>query len=323
MPLPTEKSRIPHMSNSNWSEEQPPAWQGPNAPSYQPENQSPTGGWKEQKLRVLLGLTWGLFSQNAKLFLTTNFAVVAIGAIFTLGLLKVFPIQLSEISQAALNGDMKPLNDAVAAAANVTEESRIIMDAFLPILQMIALTLPIVALTSLAATAFATKIGLDNSGENRNYKINWLQTTTGAFASLAYLVVGLIPVFAFAIALPQLLGIAILLLIPYLIWVGVGIVLLYPVIIAEQLGGFRAVKRSFNLAKNNRRTIFFAVVIVGILASIPGAAINQFLLLVPSSVLNFVEVSTLANFASMLISVPITASGIVILYKYFHAKFHN
>lgn len=311
------------MSNSQWSNEQPPAWQGPNAPKYQPEEPTPSTGWKEQKLSVLLGLTWGLFSKNAKLFLTINFAVVSIGAILTLGMLKLFPIELSAISQAVLNGDMKPLNDAVASANTVAEESRIIMDAFLPILQMVALTLPMVAITSLAATAFATKIGLNNSDENTNVNINWIQTVTGAFASLSYLVVGLIPVIAFAIALPEFLGIAISLLIPYLIWVGLGIVLLYPVIIAEGVGGFKAIRRSFALAKNNRRTIFFAVVIVGILAAIPGAAINQFLLLVPSSVLNFVEVSTLANFASMLISVPITASGIVILYRYFHAKFHN
>lgn len=312
------------MSNSQWSNEQPPAWRGPNEPSQTPEPApTPSEGWKEQKLSYLLSLTWGLFSKNVKLFLTTNFAVVAIGAFLTFALLKLFPIELSAISEAALNGDMEPLNEAVAAAGSVAEESRIIMDAFLPILQMIALTLPLLALTSLAATAFATKIALNNSDENTNVSINWGQTVTGAFASLAYLVVGLIPVIAFAIAIPQLLGIAILLLIPYLIWVGLGIVLLYPVIMAERIGGFAAIRRSFALAKNNRRGIFFAVVIVGVLSAIPGAAINQFLLLVPSSVLNFVEVSTMANFASMLISVPVTSAGIVILYRYFHAKFHN
>ena len=60
-----------------------------------------------------------------------------------------------------------------------------------------------------------------------------------------------------------------------------------------------------------------------IVASLPGAALNQFMLLIPTSILNYVEATTLSNFAGMLISVPITTCGIVILYRYFHAKFHN
>jgi hypothetical protein len=99
--------------------------------------------------------------------------------------------------------------------------------------------------------------------------------------------------------------------------------MVYPVAMAENIGGFKAIKRSLVLSHHNRKTIFAVVIIVGILASLPGAALNQFMLLIPTSILNYVEATTLSNFAGMLISVPITTCGIVILYRYFHAKFHN
>lgn len=311
------------MSNSQWSSEQPPAWQGPNAPSANPQPTTPNSGWKPERLSVLLGLTWGLFSKNAKPFLLGNLLVVGIGAFATLAFLRVYPIELSAISQALLNGDPKPLDDALAITTTIEQQSQITLDAILPILKLLALTFPFIAITSLVASVLATKVGLDNSEENSNETINWVKVTTATLATFGYLIVGLVPVFVFAVFVPALVFLATILLIPYLIWVGLGLAMIYPISIAENLGGTKAVKRSLVLARNNRPRIFAVVIIVGILASLPGAALNQFLLLVPSSILNYVEATTLSNFAGMLISVPISSCAIVILYRYFHAKFHG
>jgi hypothetical protein len=310
------------MSNSQWSNEQPPAWQGPNAPAYKAEPPTPPTGWKEQRLSVLLGLTWGLFSSNVKKFLLTNFAVVGVGVIATLLILRLFPVELSTLSQALLDGDTKPLDDALKGA-DIDAQSKIIVDAVIPILQMFALTLPIISITSLVASAFSTKVALENSDESSSPSINWLKMLTASLATSFYFVVGFIPLVAFAIAMPSMVGIAVILLIPYLFWIGLGLAMVYPIVIAENLGGFKAIKRSLVLSSSNRKRIFAVVIIVGILASLPGAALNQFMLLIPSTVLNYVEVTSLANFAGMLISVPITSSGVVILYRYLHAKFHS
>ena len=145
---PTGKSRLSIMSNSQWSNEQPPAWQGPNAPSFKSEPPTPISGWKKERLSVLLGLTWGLFSKNAKTFLVGNIVAVGIGAIVTLAFLRAFPVELSAISQALLNGDPKPLDDAIAAAKTIEEQSQVTLDAILPVLKMLALTFPFIAITS-------------------------------------------------------------------------------------------------------------------------------------------------------------------------------
>ena len=311
------------MSNSQWSNEQPPAWQGPNAPSFKPEPPTPTSGWKKERLSVLLGLTWGLFSKNAKTFLVGNIVAVGIGAIVTLAFLRVFPVELSAISQALLNGDPKPLDDAIAAAKTIEEQSQVTLDAILPVLKMLALTFPFIAITSLVASVLATKVGLEKSDENTSVKINWLQVTSASIATAVYFLVGFIPVLLVGFLAPAFMVIAIIVLIPYLVWIGLGLAMVYPVAIAENIGGFKAIKRSLVLSHHNRKTIFAVVIIVGILASLPGAALNQFMLLIPTSILNYVEATTLSNFAGMLISVPITTCGIVILYRYFHAKFHN
>ena len=311
------------MSNSQWSNEQPPAWQGPKAPSPQPESPAPSAGWKKERLSVLLGLTWGLFSKNAKTFLIGNLLTVGIGAIVTLTFLRLYPIELSAISQALLNGDPKPLDDAIAAAGSIQEQSQLTLDAILPILKMLTITFPFIAITSLIASALATKVGLEKSDENANVKINWVQVTSASVATAVYFLVGFIPVVVIGIAAPAFIVIAVILLIPYLVWVWLGLAMVYPVAMAESIGGFQAIKRSLVLSRNNRKTIFAVVIIVGILSALPGAALNQFMLLIPSSILNYVEVTTLSNFAGLLISVPITSSGIVILYRYFHAKFHN
>jgi hypothetical protein len=310
------------MSNSQWSNEQPPAWQGPNAPAYKAEPPTPPSGWKEQRLSVLLGLTWGLFSSNVKKFLLTNFVVVGVGAIATLLILRLFPVELSTLSQALLDGDTKPLDDALKGL-DIDGRSKIIVDAVTPILQMFAITLPIISITSLVASAFSTKVALENSEAGSSTSINWLKMLTASLATSFYFVVGFIPLIAFAIAMPSMVGLAVILLIPYLIWIGLGLAMVYPIVIAENLGGFKAIKRSLVLSSSNRKRIFAVVIIVGILASLPGAALNQFMLLIPATVLNYVEVTSLANFAGMLISVPITSSGVVILYRYLHAKFHS
>jgi hypothetical protein len=311
------------MSNSQWSNEQPPAWQGPNPPAPNSQPPAPAAGWKQERLSVLLGLTWGLFSKNAKPFLIGNLVVVGIGAVVTLAFLRVYPIELSTISQSLLNGDPKPLDDAIALAESIEEQSQITLDAILPILKLLALTFPFIAITSLVASVLATKVGLDNSDENSNVEINWLKVTTATLATFGYLLVGLVPVVVIAVFVPAFTLIATILLIPYLVWVGLGLAMIYPISMAENIGGTQAVKRSLVLSRNNRRRIFAVVIIVGILASLPGAALNQFLLLVPSSILNYVEATTMSNFAGMLISVPISTCGIVILYRYFHAKFHS
>ena len=123
------------MSNSQWSNEQPPAWQGPNPPAANSQPPAPASGWKQERLSVLLGLTWGLFSKNAKPFLIGNLVVVGIGAVVTLAFLRVYPIELSTISQSLLNGDPKPLDDAIALAKTIEEQSQITLDAILPILK--------------------------------------------------------------------------------------------------------------------------------------------------------------------------------------------
>lgn len=311
------------MSNSQWSNEQPPAWDGQNQPSLRSEPETPPSGWKEQRLSVLLSLTWGLFSQNAKQFLLTNFMIVGIGAISTVIVLRIFPVELSEISQSLLNGNSKPLDDALNAIDDVALQSQLIVDTVSPLIQMFVLTLPILFITSLLASAFSTKLALDKSDESTSSTFNWIQLLTASLASALYIFVGFIPVVASAFLLPEMFLLSVILLIPYLVWIGLGFAVIYPIVMAENLGGLKAIKRSLVLSSQNRRRILAMVVVVGILASLPGAALNQFMLLVPGSILNFVEVTSLANFAGMLISVPITASSLVILYRYLHAKFHN
>jgi hypothetical protein len=311
------------MSNSQWSNEQPPAWQGPNAPADNIEPPAPSSGWKEQRLSVLLGLTWGLFSKNAKRFLTNNILVVILGALATLALLRLYPVELSAMSQSLLNGDSKPLDDALKANKDVQEQTKIIVDTVIPILKLYALTVPLIAITSLIASALATKVGLDNSEDGSNVKINWFKLLTTSLASFVYLIVGLVPVVILTLVAPSIGAVAFFMFIPYLIWVGLGFALLYPIVMAENLGGFTAVKRSLLLTRNNRKIIVLVILVVGILSSLPGAALNQFMLLIPSSVLNYVETTTMASFAGMFISVPITSSALVILYRYLHAKFHN
>ncbi len=311
------------MSNSQWSNEQPPAWEGRNAPAYNPEQLPTSNGWKPQRLSVLLGLTWGLFSKNAKKFLATNFLVVGAGAIATLIMLRVSPIELTALSQGLLDGNSKLLEDALAQASTVEDQTKLILDAVMPLLAMYVRTIPFVIITSLLASAFATKTALAKSDETSIPNYNWLNFLTASLGAFAYVFVGIIPIVVITLLSPDLIFIGLLLAVPYFVWIGLGLAMLYPVVMSENIGGIKAVKRAFTLSRGNRKTIFALTIIVGILASLPGAAINQFMLLIPSSVLNYVEVTSLANFASMLISVPITTSGIVILYRYLHAKFHN
>ncbi len=311
------------MSNSQWSKEQPPAWEGQKAPAYKPEAPTPTSGWTEQRTSVLLGLTWGLFSKNAKQFLLSNIVVVGAGALVALAFLRFFPIEISALSQALLNGDTKPLDDAINAAATVKAQTKIIVDAVMPLIQMYAITLPLLATTNIIASAFANKIALDNSDENSKSNFNWIKLITATLAAFSYAFVGFLPVLLITLFAPGLIFVGVVMVIPYFIWIGLGFSLLYPIVMAEDLGGYKAIKRSLVIVKNNRKTILVVSLIAGILASLPGAALNQFMLLIPPSVLNFVEVTSLASYAGMIISVPVTASALVILYRYLHAKYHN
>ena len=142
-------------------------------------------------------------------------------------------------------------------------------------------------------------------------------------ASLSFYLAGLIPLILVLLFAPELIFISFLFVFPYLIWISLGLILLYSTAISEKISGFSAIRRTLQLTRGNRGTLFAVSTIVGILAALPGATISQFLLLVPSDVLNYVENSTLGIFSGMLFSIPITTSSTVILYRYFHAKFHN
>lgn len=311
------------MSNSQWSNEQPPAWQGPIPPASNNNAPEPEAGWKPLQLRVLLGMTWGLFAANSKQFLLKNLMVVALGAIATLVSLRIFPIAMSDVSAALLAGDVKPLDDLLETTPKIKDQTKLIVDTVMPIIQMYAQTIPLMTITSIIASGFAVQIGLNKTTENTTVGISWAKLVTSTAMSFIFLLVGISPIFILGFISPNLASIAFLAAIPYLVWIGLGLAIVYPIAMNEKIGGVKAVKRSLQISRGNRSTIFLVGLIVAILAGLPGAAANQFLLLIPSTFLNFVEVTSLGSFVGMIISVPITTSATVILYRYLRGKFHN
>ncbi|MEN9692610.1 MAG: hypothetical protein RLZZ330_254 [Actinomycetota bacterium] len=311
------------MSNSQWSNEQPPAWQGPTPSTPNSDLPEPDAGWQPLPLKVLLGMTWGLFASNVKLFLLKNFAVVALGAIATLVSLRLFPIAMSDLTTALLAGDSKPLEDLLDATPKIKDQTKLIVDTVMPIIQMYAQTIPLMTVTSIIASGIAVQIGLNKTSDTEKVRISWVKLVTATLMSFIFLLVGISPIFILSLVSPNIATIAVLAAIPYLIWVGLGLAIVYPIVVNEKIGGIKSVKRSLQISRGNRSTIFLVGLIVAILAGLPGAAANQFMLLIPSTVLNFVEVTSLGSFVGMIISVPITTSATVILYRYLRGKFHN
>lgn len=311
------------MSNSQWSNEQPPAWQGATPPAQNASQPEPDSNWQPLPLRVLLGMTWGLFSQNYKAFLLKNFVVVALGSIATLVSLRLFPVAINDLTASLLSGNPKPLEDLLAVTPKLKDQTQIIVDTVMPILQMYAQTIPILAITSIIASGFAVQIGLNKTTDLEPININWLKMVSATLMSFVFLLIGISPIFILGLVSPNLASLSVLVAIPYLIWVGLGIVIVYPIVINEKIGGMNSVRRSLQISRGNRGVIFLVGTIVAILAGLPGAAANQFMLLIPTTILNFVEVTTLGSFVGMFISLPITTSATVILYRYLRGKFHN
>ena len=311
------------MSNSQWSNEQPPAWQGSTPASQNSPQSEPESGWQPLRLSVLLGMTWGLFSQNFKTFLLKNFLVVFIGAIASISYLRLFPVSQTYLSAQLLIGNSKPFDDILNATPKIQDQTAIMIETVTPFIQMFVQVIPIMVITSIVASAVAAQIGLNKTSDSEKVKIKLSTMITATLTSYLFLLIGISPIFILGLVSPDLSLFAFFAAIPYLVWVGLGIAILYPVVLNENIGGMKAVKRSLQISRGNRSTIFLVGFVVAFLAGLPGAAANQFLLLVPGTLLNFVEVGVMGSFVGMLISVPITTSATVILYRYLRGKFHN
>jgi hypothetical protein len=290
------------MTNIEWSDNQPPEWQ-PSSPPPAPKlpESEVLEPWT---FGQVMSKTWEALTSNFKLILNASGIGLAIYSIFALAALAIWS-SWSELSQ-----------DFVNVVVGVETSPEIPIDLLLQAggLNLLLSLLAVVMQFWMVAKVGNQMLGSTGaSGWGRLMGANFLFGFT-VFVVLLPLAIG---IFFATESSPELAGglsFLLFFLVGYLIYVSLGLIPLTGVVLAEGIGGFKALQRSLALGKGYRLKMFGPLLVYSLFAGIISSAFTMFAAL-EIGLLSQLVVYAIGLGISVAIASAISAAVSVVIYQ--------
>lgn len=330
------------MTDNKWSEEQPPEWTGPPigstppqqpwapptqppvpaAPAAEPAPTDARVGFGELFMRM-----WRGFVGRIGVYLGVSsaaFAVVFTAAIATMRAL--LPNGLSDEANAVLKGDTKTLENLFADPEYATDAE---IAAFLEILRQVGIVFAVLIVMTVVLQVIVgsalTRYALSDFAGQRTSVAEAFRTTPFlkvvsnlfALAVLGTAVFAAIAVLGFiSLSVPVVGGFIffalILTFVVFMVWLGIGVTFVNAVVVDENIGGFKAIRRALQLAQGNRLVIFGLAVLVSIASTVPANVVGTAITVLAEP--GFTTFA-LGNGLPYVFSVPVSAVLAAVLYR--------
>lgn len=291
------------MSKVEWSDEQPPEWNP--APAFPPQSDEPN----PLGLGALLSETWEQVVANigfaARHFVTAFLVSVGLG-LSALGMIYLFVTPDAAFldfvySQSVPVGDTEVTNSLLGSAA------------FVALVTLLS-TIPQFWYTSIMANRFLDSNRTTASGWGRLLLTNFLLALWILLAltpSLAVLIYGIV---LESVEFTGMGGLLVLISVGLLLYYSLGFIPLTGVVLAENLSGNAALRRSLALSKHSRFSMFVPLAVVTILVAIATSAISQFGVLITDILLGLIGY-VFTNAITILLATLFSASVSISIYR--------
>lgn len=295
------------------SENQPPAWEGKSeVPPVEPKPEPVPQPQTVERLDFgsLLGRVWELVRVDWRRHFLNAFVIAAGFSVLAIILVSVGVQNLSDEAWGVLNGETLPISEEPTAA-----ELEALFQILLEVFSLIGWLLPALLIAQLVISGFSTKVAMNHTLYKREIqRIPWVKLVTAHFTTFLILIVMFAPMVAAFVTNQISLGLLLILItLVFAVWFGIGIVLLTPVVIAEERGGIEAVRQTLAYSKGNRPAIVGITLLVGILGSLLAGTINQFVSLLPGTG-DALWYFVVTNFIPLALSLPLSAIASTVLY---------
>lgn len=219
------------------SENQPPAWEGTSeAPPSEPkpEGINPPPTVKPLDFGSLLARVWELVRADWRAHFLNAFVIATAFSVLAIILVSIGVHNLSAEAWAVLNGETLQISDEPTAA-----ELEAIFEILLEVFSLVGWLLPALLIAQLLIAGFSTKRAMNNSLYGRNIqRIPWVKLVSAHLATFVILIVMFAPMVAAFVTNQISLGLVLIVVtVIFAVWFGIGIVLLTPVVLAEERGG--------------------------------------------------------------------------------------
>lgn len=295
------------------SENQPPAWKGtPEVPPIEPTPEPAPQPQTAERLDFgsLLGRVWELVRADWRRHFLNAFVIAAGFSALAIILVSVGVQNLSDEAWGVLNGETLPISEEPTAA-----ELEALFQVLLEVFSLLGWLLPALLIAQLVISGFSTRLAMNHRFYNRGIqRIPWVKLVTAHFTTFLILTLMFAPMIAAFVTNQISLGLLLLLVtIVFAVWFGIGIVLLTPLVMAEERGGLEAVRHTLAYAKGRRLVIVGISLLVGILGSLLASTITQFVSLLPGTG-DALWYFVVTNFIPLALSLPLSAIASTVLY---------
>ena len=288
------------MTNIEWSENQPPEWQ-PNTPPPAPKLPEPEleTPWN---FGQVISKTWDALAQNFGLILRT----AGIG----LAAYSVIAVIVSVAANGWLELDQQLL-DVVVGAENNAPIDLLLLAGTLNLIYSIAAVVVQFWMVAQIGNQILGRTGAEGWG--RLFSANLL------FALLVILTIlpvtiGLIFAADAAPAVAAALGFLLFFVIGYLVYVSIGLIPLTGVVLAEELKGFDALKRSLTLGRGYRIKMLMPLLVYSLFSGLISSAFTLFAY-IPVGPLAQLLVYAIGLGISVAIAAALSAAVSIVIYQ--------
>lgn len=301
------------------SENQPPAWKGNSeVPPVEPRAEALPQPQSVEHLDFgsLLARIWELLRADWRGYFR-NAGVTAAGfSVLAIILVSVGIQNLSDEAWGVLNGETLQISEEPTAA-----ELEALFQTLLEVFSLIGWLLPALLIAQLVISGFSTRLAMNHPAYAKGIqRILWVKLVTAHFATFFILIVMFAPMIVAFISNQFSLGLLLFVItIFFAAWFGIGIVVLTPVVMAENRGGVEAVRHALKCSKGHRLVIVGISLLVGILGSLLASTLTQFVSLLPGTG-DALWYFVVTNFIPLALSLPLSAIASTVLYMNYKTR---